>query len=113
MPLDQLLAAYGYRIGPDGTKERIADGTDVSMGPADHGHNAMECSAEQVQIKTEQRQSPRTRQQAKPEVKSEAAAAVKSEPGAVGSRQLDTQPPPSQGSYEVSFSSESRHATVA
>ena len=94
MPLDQLLAAYGYRIGADGTRERIPDGSDADKGPADHGRSAIECSAGQVQVKTEQRHSPRTRQQTKPEVKSEAAVAVKSEP-AVGSRQLDGQAPKS------------------
>ena len=32
MPLDQLLAAYGYRIGADGTRERIPDGSDADKG---------------------------------------------------------------------------------
>ncbi len=111
MPLDELLAAYGYRIGPDGTREQIPDGTDASKGPADLGRSAMDCSAQQV--KTEQRQSPRTRQQTKPEVKSEAAFAVKSEPGAVDGRQLDMQALPSLADHEVGCSATLCHGTAA
>ncbi len=113
MPLDQLLAAYGYRIGPDGGRERVPDGTDASQDPANRVYSARECSAEQVQIKTEQRQSPRTRQQTKPEMKSEAAVAVKSQPGAVASRQLDMQAPPSLADHEVGCFSALCHATAA
>ena len=113
MPLDQLLAACGFRIGPDGNRERVLDGSDASKGPADHGRNARSHSAEQVQVKTEQRQSPRTRQQTKPEVKSESAVAVKSEAAALGSQHLDMQAPTSPGGLQQEVSRLSRAGPTA
>ena len=105
MPLDQLLAAYGYKIGPDGTRERIHDDDDPGETADGGGSSAIIRAEDQVHgvVKTEQRQSPRTRQQTKPELKVEAGAAVKSEPAAAGSRQMGPLTPasPAEAQEEV------------
>lgn len=106
MPLDQLLAAYGYKMGPDGTKVRLEDAADPASTTADHsGPGAPGRSADQpqVSVKAEQRQSPRTRLQLKPAVKLEAGTAVKTEPAAVISGHASTSSPasPAEAHKEV------------
>ncbi len=83
MPLDQLLAAYGYRVGPDGTKQRIAEDsvmTSQTAGPNDPRSATRPAEQLSLDAKQEQRHSPRTRQQPKPDPEEAVQAVIKPEP---------------------------------
>ena len=86
MPLEQLLASYGFRIGPGGTKQRIVKEPEPAaqtVGPSDarsDGHGAEQLNGA---AKQERRQSPRIRPEPKPEAEEAVRRAIKSEAAAL------------------------------
>ena len=105
MPLDQLLAAYGFRIGPNGTKQRIDEKSDLAAQTARFRDPRLDAhTTEQLSrdAKQEQRHSPRTRQQPKPEQGEEAVqAAIKPEPAEEDFRHSATPAPTSPAGAQL------------
>ena len=85
MPLEKLLASYGIRIGPDGTKQRIIEEPDPAIqtaGPSDTRSDVRSMEQLDSDATQKRRQSPRIRQQSKPDSEEAVHTAVKPEPAA-------------------------------
>ena len=48
LPLDELLAQYGFRIGPDGTKQRITDEETPDLAGAESSQIARRAGAASI-----------------------------------------------------------------